>query len=84
MMMSPPPAPWHFAKKSVKMFRKLESVKYNKLFYFFYSIFRNKRRPYILDIFPGPTALLKATRLLNFEIFSMGYGHFQVFGVFSI
>ena len=48
------------------------------------TIIRNKSRPYvynILDFFPGPTALLKAVRLLIFGISSMGYEYFQVYSM---
>ena len=37
-----------------------------------------EKRLLILDIFPGPTALLNALRLLNFGFFSVAYRYFQV------
>ena len=44
-------------------------------------------RPYLrllfLYFFPGPTALLKALRLLNVGNVSMGYRYFQFFYVYS-
>ena len=46
-----------------------------------YSKVRYKCRPYVYQFwisFPGPTALLKALRLLNFGIFAMAYRYFQV------
>ena len=53
------------------------------LFWFNFFAFRQVSLEKICSIFfPGPTALSKALRLLNFEIFSMAYRHFHVWWVF--
>ena len=52
-----------------------------RLEYLMYSIVWNKRL-LILYFFPGPTALLRALRLLNFGNFSMAYRYIQVWWAF--
>ena len=61
-------------KLTFKRFANLEQELY------YYSIVRNIEalRLSILGFFPGPTALLKALRLLNFGIFPRVYRYFQV------